>query len=522
MKSISYKFKSLNVKLSSFWLITFGLVIAKLTIHFLTSTTYELHRDEMLYFAMGNHLHFGYASTPPLIAFLAFVSRMLFGYSEFGIKLFPALIGAASIVIIALIIKEFGGGKLAVLIAGIGFLVPGAFLRSNSLFQPVSFDQFFWLLSAYLVIRMINTNNVKLWLWIGLIFGLAFLNKYAILFFAFAILVALLISPHRKLLSSRYFLFGMLIACLTALPNLLWQYQHNWPVVHHMLELQRYQLVNNTVYNFFLDQLLNCAASAFIWLAGLLMILFIPAEKKFRFIAYTFLLVLLIIVLGRGKSYYTLGAYSMLYAAGGYTMEKYFTGKWVYINYIVIVLSIISSLIFLPLELHVASFKTVEKYCDPETGILPQRWEDGEIHSIPQDYADMTGWKELAGIVNQAYNSLDSIEQKKCSIYAGNYGQAGAVEFYGHKYGLPKPISFHDSYLLWAPDTITNGPLIYINDEVGDIDELFDNYPEAGRVHNEYFRENGLMVLLCTSPGKQWKEFYSKKVQKLKDIYRRP
>jgi len=510
----------MKYKISSFWLIVIGIVIAKLIIHFLTSTTYELHRDEMLYFAMGDHLSFGYASTPPLTGFLAFISRTLFGYSEFGIKLFPALIGAASIVIIALMVKEFGGGKLAVLIAGVGFLVPGAFLRSNSLFQPVSFDQFFWLLSSYLVLRMVNTNNLKLWLWIGFVFGLAFLNKYAILFFALAIVVAVLISPHRKILFSKYFLLGMLVALIVALPNLIWQYNRNWPVVHHMIELQRYQLVNNTVSDFFIDQMLNCAASGLFWLAGLLMILFIPAEKKYRFIAYAFLLVLTIIVLGRGKSYYTLGAYSMLFAAGGYTMEKYLTGKLVYINYVLIVTSIIGSLVFLPLELPVASFKTVSKYCDPETGILPQRWEDGVIHAIPQDYADMTGWKELAWITAQAYNSLDRYEQEECTIYAENYGLAGAIEFYGQQYGLPKPISFHDSYLLWAPDNISDGPFIYINDEVGDIDDLFDNYPEVGRVNDEYFRENGVMVLLCTNPKEHWKDFYAQKVNELKSRYR--
>lgn len=509
----------MKYKISSFWLIVIGIVITKLTIHFLTSTTYELHRDELLYFAMGDRLSFGYASTPPLIGFLAFICRTLFGYSEFGIKLFPALIGAASIVIIALMVKEFGGGKLAVLIAGIGFLVPGAFLRSNSLFQPVSFDQFFWLLSAYLVLRMVNTNNLKMWLWIGLVFGLAFLNKYAILFFAMAIVVALFISQHRKILFSKYFFLGMLVALIVALPNLIWQYSHNWPVVHHMIELQKYQLVNNTVGSFFLDQMLNCAASGLFWLAGLSMILFIPAEKKYRFIAYAFLLVLVIIVLGRGKSYYTLGAYSMLFAAGGYTMEKYLNGKLVYINYVLIVTSIIGSIVFLPLELPVASFETVEKYCDPESGILPQRWEDGEIHSLPQDYADMTGWKELAWIVAQAYNSLDRYEQEECTIYAENYGQAGAVEFYGHQYGLPKPISFHDSYLLWAPDNISNGPFIYINDEVGDMDDLFENYPEAGRVNDEYFRENGVMVLLCTNPKENWQEFYAQKVQDKKSRY---
>jgi len=515
---ISMKFK--RDKISTFWLITLLLVVSKLVIHFLTSTCYELHRDEMLYFALGNHLNFGYASTPPLIGFLAFVVKIIFGYSEWGIKLFPALAGASSIIIIALIVKEFGGKNLAMLIAGIAFLIPGAFLRSNSLFQPVSFNQFFWLLTSYLIIRMINTRDLKLWLWIGFVVGLGFLNKYSIVFFAMAIIIALIISQHRKVIFSKYFLIGLLIGFLMILPNLIWQYNHNWPIIKHMAELQKYQLINNTISGFFIDQILSCLPSTIIWLAGLLMMLFLPQEKKFRFIAYTFILVLLIIVLARGKSYYTLGAYSMLFAAGGYTMEKYFRKRWVIVNYIVIFLGIFISAAVLPLELPYASFDTVAKYCDPDRGGIAQRWEDGKLYPIPQDYADMTGWKELTGIVATAYNMLDQDQKDKCIIYAENYGQAGAIEFYGHEYGLPKPISFHDSYLLWAPDSIANGPFIYINDEIGDMDELFNDYPEAGRVNNKYFRENGVMVLLCTHPNEQWEDFYAQKVYQLKSAYR--
>ncbi|HJX72269.1 MAG TPA: glycosyltransferase family 39 protein [Bacteroidales bacterium] len=506
-------------KISSYWYIAAGLIVIKLLIHFLTSTIYELHRDEMLYFAMGNHLDFGYVSTPPFVGFLTFLARMLLGYSEFGIKLFPALAGAASIVVIALFVKELGGKNLALIIAGIAFIASGAFLRSNSLFQPVSFDQFFWLFFAYLVLRMINTSQPKLWLWIAVVVGLAFLNKYSIIFFAAAMIIALLISRHRKILFSKYFLYGILMGLIIILPNLLWQHFHHWPIVRHMTELQRYQLSNNSVSGFFFDQLLNSLSSGIIWIAGLMMILFLPRERKFRLIAFAFLLVLIIIVAGRGKSYYTLGAYTMLFAAGGYAMEKYFKNKLVFINYLVILLVIITSLFALPLELPYASFETVKKICDPNTGMVPQRWEDGEIHPIPQDYADMTGWKELTSIVARAYNQLDENQKEKCTIYAENYGQAGAIEFYGHSYGLPKPISFHDSYLLWAPDSISDGPFIYINDEVGDMDELFNDYPEIGRVNNEYFRENGIMVLLCTNPKEGWKEFYARKVHGLKSKY---
>ncbi len=506
-------------KITSFWIITLILAAAKLTVHLLTYSMYELHRDEMLYFAMGDHLSFGYASTPPFVGFLAFIAKSVFGYSEFGIKLLPALAGVASVVLMALMVREMGGKNMALIIAGTGFIAAAAFLRTNSMFQPVSFDQLFWLLSAYLALRLVNTGNLKLWFWIGAVFGLAFLNKYSIVFFAFALVAAILISKHRKLIFTRQFVIGMFIGFLVILPNVVWQYTHNWPVVHHMAELQRTQLVHVNITGFLIEQLMNCSFSTFIWLVGLVALLFFRAEKQYRFLALAFLLTIFVIVLGHGKAYYTLGAYTMMLAAGGYTMEKYFRKKWAVLNYLTIAIAIVGSIWVLPMELPVASFNKVAKLCDPETGKFPQRWEDGEIHPIPQDYADMTGWKELTEITAKAYNSLDEIQKKTCMIYAENYGLAGAVNFYGHSLGLPKPFSMSDSYLLWAPDSATNGPFIYINNEVGDIDKLFNTFPEVGRVNNPYFRENGVRVFLCTDPKENWKQFYSQKIKEMKSIY---
>jgi hypothetical protein len=512
-------FASLKPKISSFWLIAIGFVLVKLLIHFLTSTTYELHRDEMLYFAQGLHPAFGYLSTPPFIGFLAFLIHGFLGYSEFGIKLFPALAGAGSFIIIALFVKEFGGKNLALIIACTGYLASGAFLRTGSLFMPVIFDQFFWFLSSFLVFKMVIRNNPRLWIWIGLVFGLSFINKYSIAFFGFSLVTALLLTEHRKLLLSKYLLYGILIGLIVITPNLIWQHYHNWPVVHHMILLKQTQLVNVSVKGFLIDQILSFIPAIFIWLPGLLVILISVREKKYRFVSYAFILVVSLLLLARGKSYYTQGAYPMLMVAGGYMLEKYLRNRWVYLNYFILIFALGLSFFALPLELPVASFETLKKYCDPQTGIT-QRWEDGKIHPIPQDYADMTGWKELAGIVAKAYNNLDDSVKKRCAIYAENYGQASAILFYGHQYGLPDPISFDDNYLFWAPDTISNGPLIYVNHEVGDMDELFYNYPEIGRVSNEYFREKGLMVLLCTHPKEQWKAFYARKVKSLKSFYK--
>ena len=501
-----------------------GFALTTVVIHMLTAYNYELHRDGMLYFAMGDHPSFGYLSTPPLIGWTAFAIRHIAGYSVFAIKLVPALLGAASLITIGFFVREMGGKLLAVFIAEMAYLTSAAFLRSNALFQPVSFDEFFWLLTSFLFLRLINRQDEKIWIWLGVVIGFGFLAKYSITFLVLAWGIALLLSPYRKLLWNRFLLYGTLLGLIIILPNLIWQFEHDWPVVHHMVELQKTQLVNVTLAGFLTSQLLFHFTSLWVWITGLIVLLVARSERKFRPIAVAYIAVLIILILSRGKSYYTLGAYPMLFAAGGYVLEKYLTGVWRWANYALLVVSVLLLIPILPLALPVLPINKMAAYCQSATdfagpGIIT--WEDGKVHNIPQDYADMTGWKELAGLTAKAYQSLTPEQQADCRIYAENYGEAAAVHFYGHTWHLPEPISFSDSYLLWAPDSAKNNTLIYINDEVGDIDKLFNNYREIGEIDDVNFRENGLKVFLCTNPRPEFKPFYAAKVNELKSMYRR-
>ena len=111
-----------GINIDNYWLLTILFVIAKLCLHFFTNTHYELHRDEMLYFNIADHVSFGYATVPPFIGFLAFVIKNIFGYSVFGLRLLPALVGALTLFLISRIIRESGGGILALVLASTAFL----------------------------------------------------------------------------------------------------------------------------------------------------------------------------------------------------------------------------------------------------------------------------------------------------------------------------------------------------------------------------------------------------------------
>jgi 4-amino-4-deoxy-L-arabinose transferase-like glycosyltransferase len=507
---------------SHFWLLTLSLAVFTLLIHLLTCTNYELHRDELLYMAMGQHPAFGYMSTPPLMGFMAYVLTHFFGTSEWAVKILPALSGTLSVIIIAMMVREMGGRGYAVFVACLAFILSPAFLHTCNLFMPVPFDQLFWLLLAYLTLKLVISKNEKYWIGMGLVLGAAFLNKYSILFFFTSIFISLLLSDHRKLIWSKYFLFAMILALIVVSPNLFWQVEHHFPVVTHMAELQRRQLVHENPATFMTGQLHLNLPCFFIWLTGLIGCLLIKAERRIRFIGLSYLLVIAILMLGRGKAYYALGAYPMLFAAGGYVMEKYFTGWLAWLGYIFVGFAIALSVLILPHSLPLLGMEKMESYCRISSRYLGDwatRWEDGSQHTIPQTYADMTGWKQLAAIVTAAYQGLDGDERKHCLIFTQNYGQAGAIQYYGRPYGLPEPVCLNDAFLFWAPDSVNNTTLIVVDDQLGSIDDLFSHYSVFGTVNDKYFRENGLHVYICRDPKPFWQRYYKERVRKLKNEF---
>ena len=506
----------------SFWLLTISLVTVKLLIHFFTGTNYELHRDEMLYFAMGSHLSWGFASTPPFMSFLAFIVKNVFGYEVFFVKLFPALFSASTLILIALFIKEIGGKGFAVFTGCCAFIISTAMLRTGSLFMPVVFELFFWMLFLFFVLKLIAKQNPKYWIWIEICFGVAFLNKYSIVFLGFSTFIALAISEHRKLLFSKYLIYGALISLLIMSPNIIWQINHNFAVITHMSELYVTQLVYVSKLTFLLEQLLMNFTAILIWLPGLIMVLFSRAEKKYSVFGTILLLVVFLFLISKGKPYYTLGVYTMMFAFGGYCLEKYFVGKLKIVSYLIVASSFITAILFLPLGLPLLQKVQMGKYCNIFSKYLtpaPMRNENNEYYPIPQDYMDMAGWNELAALVSVAYNNLDLNQKKDCIIYANDYGQAGAIDFYGKKYHLPAPICVNDSYIFWAPDSLTATNFIITDHHLGDIPNLFNNYSDIGEIKDEYFRENGLKVYLCRNPKPLLNEFFKKRIKDHKQVY---
>jgi 4-amino-4-deoxy-L-arabinose transferase-like glycosyltransferase len=493
----------------------------KLLIHFFTSSNYGLHRDAYLYYAQSEHLAWGYVAVPPSIAFIGKIATTIFGNTTFGLRFFPALIGAMNLIVIGLMVKKLGGKKIAIILASLAYILSPSYLHVNTLFQPVSFNHFYWLLSGYLILLMIKRNNPKTWLWIAVVFGLAFLNKYSIVFLYTAFAISLLLTKYRSLYKSKYFIYALGIGFVIIFPNLLWQYQNNWPVLHHMSELRETQLAHVQVSDFIIDQFLMNLQALLLWMFALVVLLFNKKEKQYRVFGYIYIIIIVLLMLGSGKTYYTLGVYPILFVFGVYFTEKYTKKYLSYVFSFLVIWMVIS--FYISLSYGGIPFTTFEQAVKEKAF----RWEDGVYHDIPQDLADMTGWKEIGDKVREVYLGLEPEKRDNCDIFCYHYGQAGAIMFYDEENNLPKPISFNGSFVFWSPDSLGKDYMIWVHagnetefkpDSV--LPRRFEHVELKTTINNKYFRENGTRIYLCKSPNEYYKEYYKSLIGELKDRYR--
>ncbi|MDW7690724.1 glycosyltransferase family 39 protein [Flammeovirgaceae bacterium SG7u.111] len=480
--------------------IIFVLAILNIFIHLLFYDSLEYHRDELLYFSLGRHLDLGYASVPPLIGWIAALVENTIGFSVFAVKLVPALLSGVMVVLFARIAKELGGNFYAQVLAVVAFMCTPFSLRAFFLYQPVCFDVFFWTLVFYLVIRYINTESDTTLYWLGAAMGIALLNKYLIFLQLASIFVLLSFTPQRKLFRKKAFYISLLIAFVIFLPNLYWQISNDLPVLRHMSELNERQLVNVDRLSFVTNQLFMWNLSFFIALLGLLYLLLNPAGKKYGIVASTSILVFATLMYLQGKAYYAAGIFPVLLAAGAVFIGNNMKMKELRIA--LFALLVIGIIPLVPFGLPVYSpDKLVEHFdmVEEEYGIDAGRtFEDGKKHELPQDYADMLGWEELALVTKKAFDQVENKEA--CAIYCENYGQAGAVTLIGKKYGLPEALSFSDAYEYWLPRSFEPDleAFIYINDELGeDVAAICDEVIEVGGITNPLAREYGTKVYLC-------------------------
>jgi len=501
--------------------ILYALAFIKLIIpFFLHHSSYQPHRDEFLYLAEGRHMAWGYMEVPPLLSVFAWLTN-LFGGGIFWIKIWPALFGAFTFLLVGKIILSLGGRTFALVLGWLPFMIDG-YMRLFFLFQPNFLEVFFWTAIAFCLIKHIQTRENKWLYFFGISIGLGMMSKYSVSFFTLSILAGLAISRHRKIFLNKHLYFAALIAFLIFLPNIFWQYNHKFPVIAHMEELKETQLQFVSPVDFIISQFMMNLPCVYIWIAGLFFVMLSPAGISYRPFAWAWLFVMILLIVLHGKDYYALGAYPVLFAFGGYYIEQLTSMKLKWVRYPMLAFSLALGLFAMPLVMPVAKPETLAKYYHnrglDKTGSF--KWEDLQYHPLPQDFADMIGWKEMAQKAADIYHNLPKEQRDSLIIYCRGYYSAGALNYYGKNMGLPEVYSDNASFLFWMPDTYPYKHLLLVGHDIPGKDDIVFQQFEKMTIKDSlvvpYFRENGMRYILFENANDSLNTIATKGVAELK------
>jgi hypothetical protein len=500
-------------------LVLLGFIGLKFILQFLLlSPEYDLHRDEYLHLDQANHLAWGYLSVPPFTSWTSYIIQVA-GNSIFWVKFFPALYGALTLYVVWKTIEALNGNLFA-LVLGATCILFSAILRLNTLYQPNSFDVLSWTTLYFVLIKYIRTEHTK-WLFIGAVaFALGFLNKYNIVFQLIGLVPALLLSEQRKIFAQTGFFIAVLVGLAIVSPNLYWQYSNGFPVFHHLQELAETQLVNVDRIGFLKSQLLFYIGSLLVIFASLYALLFYKPFKSYRFFFWAIVFTLATFMYFKAKDYYAIGIYPVYIAFGAVYLSDVLKDGWR--RYLQPALVIVPVLAFIPIYNVAFPNKTPEYIIQhseeyKKFGLL--RWEDGKDHLLPQDFADMLGWKELASIVDSVYSIVP--DKGNTLVLCDNYGQAGAINYYAKH--TVSAVSFNADYINWFDLSKNYDNLIRVKEQ-GDADTelqetspFFQNSGLAGSVTNKYAREFGTTVFVFTGAKIDMRERLAKEIKENKN-----
>ncbi len=477
------------------------LALIKFLVHLATSTNYGFFRDELYYIDAGKHLAFGYVEFPPLIALLAAFVHNIPGDSLVAYHILPALAGAFLVLLTGLIARELGGGRFAQCLAALASLVAITFLGIDSLFSMDSFDELWWVLLAYILILLIKRDRPRLWLLFGLVAGIGLMTKITMLMFGFAIVIGLLLTSNRKYLLNKWAWTGGVIAFAFLLPYMLWNAANGWPTLEFWSTYTNGHANPASVLGFLYQQVLTMNPLTLpLWLAGLYYYFFTGAGKPYRVFGWAFVILSVLFAITRAKLYFLAPAYPMLFAAGSLVAERVIRERrWNWLRPLYISLLVLAGLLLAPIAMPIlppAIYARATALVGGNAGI---KVEDRATGQLPQQLADRFGWDTMVATVAQVYHSLPQDEQAKACILAENYGEAGAIDFFGPQYHLPRAISGHNTYYLWGPGTCTGEVVISIGYPLDKLQTAFGSVTQAGTITCVYCMpaENNLPVYVC-------------------------
>lgn len=479
-----------------------GLVaLTKLVLHLATAGRYGYFRDELYYIACSRHLAWGYVDQPPLIALVTWLELHIGGQSLHALRFLPAVAGATLVILIAFLARAMGARRFGIWFASLSTACIGVSFVMDYLLTMNAFEPLFWTGCTYILVRIINTGNERLWLWFGVLAGIGLQNKYSMAIFAFGVVIGLLLTPERRVFARPWIWLGGVIAFLIFLPNLIWNVRHHWPFVELMRNIKASgRDVELGALRYIFEQLFVVTpVPLLVAVIGLVYLFAGKDGRRYRALAWAYLVTLAIIILMKGKNYYIVPAYPMLLAGGSVAIERAAERiHWGWLRPAIVTLLLFTLFIMLPLGVPVLSAEGFLRYESKLPFPLPVSENGHRGAAMPQYYSDQFGWEELTAVVARVYRSLTPEEQQQACIGASNYGEAGAIDFFGPKYGLPNAISGHQNYFLWGPRNCTGMVLILLGDRPENWNGRCDRVDVAAELYHPYaIKFENKPVLVC-------------------------
>lgn len=482
------------------------LALVKLLVHCYFNNRYDYFRDEFDYLACARHLGWGYVDQPPLVPFLARVSLAVLGGSLRAIRFVPALAMSGTVVLTAAIARELGGRAGALFVAAASVAVAPVFLIDASLLLTNDFEPLLWAGCAYFAILAAKHDEPRYWLWFGVVAGLGMEEKYSIAVFGFAVVIGLLLTEQRRYLFNKWMWLGGLAAFLIFLPNLLWNIHYDWPFVQLMHNIRAEgRDIRLSALQYFLQQcLLTQPIAAPLWIAGVFAFLFWRSFRAWRFLGWSYVVSFAVFAALHGKNYYLAPIYPMLFAAGAVLFEHAVDRpRFAWLKYAVPALILAGGIWLAPIVMPVLAPERLIVYLDKLPFKVPRSEHSHEGSALPQHFADQFGWHEIVSEVNVAWQKIPSAERADCAIFAQDYGQAGAIDWYGPQYGLPASLSGHQTWFLWGPRHYTGNCLIVLDDNAERLGKIFNSVEYVGNsADNPYALEKDISVFICKDPKK--------------------
>jgi hypothetical protein len=477
-----------------------GIAALVALIHMLTNARYGFHRDELQFLSDARHMDWGFVAYPPLTPFVEHVSLALFGISCTWLRLGSVIAQSMALVLTGLMARELGGGRLAQVAATVSVALSVLPMFEGTEFQYSSFDYLWWVAIAYFVARLLKSENPRWWLAIGAVIGLGLMTKYSITFYIAGIVAGLGLTQARRYLLSPWFWGGVGLALVIFLPNFLWQVHHGFISYHMLQHIHTRDVTNGRGDGFLFDQLkINTNLFALpVWIAGLV---FFLKDRRYRMLGIMFLVPFALFFFGKGRGYYVAAAYPMLLAMGSVVAERWVRalGRGWRIGVTTVYFTLVGAVgiwvccLILPL----ARSGPLKAYALKNNSDLREEF----------------GWEELVWTVAGIRHALPPEQRDHVGIVVRNYGEMGAIEILGAKYGLPAPISGTNSGWLRSYPHPEPTTLIVVGFSYKAADETFSNCREAGRNGNAEGIENEEtkyhpVIFVCGPPLKPWPEFW--------------